>query len=121
MLNQSFVHQINRAKTLLDGLKSYSDVMAGWGITPEVVTQFTNLYNQANQLEQKRNDLKASARTATAAQEQTMTDLNKQYGIIKKLVRIALPKESWPSFGFRAGEYAAKETEETTELKAGTI
>ena len=112
MPSQSFAYQINRAKTMLDGLKSRGDMLVGWGVTPEMVTQFTNLYNQANQLEQKRNDLRAGAKVATAAQEETMDDLNKQYGKIKKLVRIALPEEVWPSFGFRAGEYAVKETEE---------
>ncbi|HBF39240.1 MAG TPA: hypothetical protein DDW50_18215 [Firmicutes bacterium] len=121
MQYRTFAHQINRAKTLLDGLKTYGAELAGWGVTEEVATGFTNLYNQANQNEQKRNDLKASSRTATAEQEETMAELNKQYGVIKKLVRIALPEEAWPAFGFRAGEYAAKETEETVELKEGTV
>ncbi len=49
-----------------------------------------------------------------------MADLNKQYGMIRKLVRIALSEEDWPAFGFRAGEYAEKATEETAELKEGT-
>ena len=120
MQYRTFAHQINRAKTLLDGLKSYGTELAAWGVTEEVVTGFTNLYNQANQNEQKRNDLKASSKAATAEQEQTMAELNKQYGVIKKLVRIALPEEAWLSFGFRAGEYAAKETEPTTEVKEET-
>jgi hypothetical protein len=110
----TFAHQINRAKTLLEGLTTYAEQLAQWGITTEFLTKTTELYNQANQLEQKRNALKASSQEATAEQEQVMTDLNSQCGVAKKLVRIALPEESWPAFGFRAGEYASKSTTEVT-------
>ncbi len=120
MLYRTFAHQINRAKTLIDGLKSHGDQLTGWGVTVEVIAGFTDLYNQAGLYEQKRNDLKALSRQATAEQEQTMADLNKQYGMIRKLVRIALPQEDWPAFGFRAGEYAEKGTETNPEVKERT-
>lgn len=114
MKYQTFAHQINRAKTLLDGMKLNGEELAKWGISPEFVANLTDVYNRANQLEQERNDLRAKSREATATQEQTMAELNSQCGMAKKLIRIALPEESWPAFGFRAGEYAAK-TKQPTE------
>jgi hypothetical protein len=114
MVKHTFVHQVNRAKNLLDGLKANTDQLGKWGITPEFLAKITDLQDQASQLESKRNALNASAQEATAAQEQIMAELNKQCSVAKKLVRIALPEEAWPAFGFRAGEYASKEPPATT-------
>jgi hypothetical protein len=111
---QTFAHQINRAKTLLDGLTTYGDDVTQLGITKELVTKLSELYTQANQMEQKRNDLKASSQAATATQEQTMSDLKSQCSLARKSIRVALPEEKWPAFGFRAGEYGEKQTTEPT-------
>lgn len=115
MSYQTFAHHINRAKTLLDGLKSRGEEMLKWGIDPGYVTELTELFNQANQQEQVRNDLKAKSLEATTVQTETVTKLNKKCGIARKLIRIALPQEDWPAFGFRSGEFAAKEPKKTKE------
>lgn len=112
---QTFAHQINRVKTLLDGLNTYGDDVTQLGITKELVTKMTALYNQAGQLEQKKNELKASSREATTAQEETMNELNRQCSLVRKSIRVALPEEKWYVFGFRAGEFGGeKESEPTT-------
>jgi hypothetical protein len=108
IMYQTFAHQINRAKTILDGLKTHAGEMAKYGITEELVTGLAALFEQANQLEKQRNDLKTSAREATVEQTQTMAQLNKQCSTVRKAVKTWMPKEQWHSFGFRAGEYASK-------------
>ncbi|HBF39755.1 MAG TPA: hypothetical protein DDW50_20880 [Firmicutes bacterium] len=113
---QTFAHQINRAKTLLDGLNTYGDDVSQLGITKDLVTKLNGLYTKANQLEQQRNDLKSSSREATASQTQTMSDLNSQCSLVRKSIRVSLPEEKWPAFGFRAGEYAEKESTQTSVL-----
>lgn len=115
MSYQTFAHQINRTKTLLDGLKSRGTEMAKWGIDQEFVEELTGLFNLANELEKERNELKAQTRRATTTQAETVAKMNQKRSIAKKLIRIALPPEEWPAFGFRAGEYAAKKPKETTE------
>jgi hypothetical protein len=112
---QTFADQVNRAKNLLDGLQANAEQMGKWGITPEFLVKMTDLQDRTRQLESKRNALKASAQEATAEHEQLMAQLTHQCGVAKKLVRIALPKESWPAFGFLAGEYASKEPPETPQ------
>ena len=107
-MHKTFAHQINRAKTLLDGLNSYGDDVTQMGITKELVTKLSNLYTQASQMEQKKNELKASSREATTAQEEIMSELNRQSSLARKSIRVTLPEEKWPAFGFRAGEYAEK-------------
>ena len=112
---QTFAHQINKAKNMLDGLKASGDKLAKWGITADFIAAMSDLHDQANQLESKRNALNASAQETTAQQQQIMADLNNQYSVAKRLVKIEMPKESWPAFGFRAGEFAAKQSQETPE------
>lgn len=115
MSYQTFAHQINRTKTLLDGLQSRGEEMLKWGIGQEFVEELTGLFNLANQQEKERNELKAQSRRATTAQAETVAKMNHKRSIAKKLIKIALPPEEWPAFGFRAGEYAAKGPKETTE------
>ncbi len=112
---KTFAHQINKAKNMLDGLKANTDKLAKWGITADFIAAMSSLHDRANQLESKRNALNASTQEATAEQQQIMADLNNQYSVAKRLVKIEMSQESWPAFGFRAGEFAAKEPPETPE------
>jgi hypothetical protein len=112
---QTFAHQINRAKTLLDGLKGYGEDVSQLGIAAELVTKLLDLYNQANELEQQRNDLKANSKEKTTTLLQTMRELNMLCSLARKSIRVSLPEERWPAFGFRAGEFSNKETQ--PELK----
>jgi hypothetical protein len=105
---QTFAHQINRAKTILDGVRTNAETLAKYGITTEFVDELAALLENANRLEKQRNDLKTSAQEATVAQTQTMAQLNKQCSIVKRTVKTWMPKEQWHAFGFRAGEYASK-------------
>ncbi len=109
---KTFAHQINRAKTLLDGLNSYGDDVIQMGITKELVAKLSNLYTQASQMEKKKNELKASSREATTAQEEIMSELNRQSSLARKSIRVSLPEEKWLAFGFRAGEFGEEKENE---------
>ena len=85
------------------------------GIAAELVAKLTDLYNQANELEQQRNNLKADSREKTTIMLQTMRDLNKQCSLARKSIRVSLPEEKWPAFGFRAGEFSSKEPQPESE------
>ncbi len=113
-MDKTFAHQINRVKNLLEGLNSYGDDVTQLGITKELIAKMTNLYNQAGQLEQKRNELKASSREATTAQVEIMSELKRQCSLARKSIRVGLPEEKWPAFGFRAGQYGEKERQQPT-------
>jgi hypothetical protein len=110
MLINSYAHRIDRAKSILGGLAAHGDKLTKWGITPEFITDMTTLYSQAGEVEQKRNAAKSNAQQLLAQQEQIMAELEGNCSMVKKLVRFQLPSEYWPEFGFRKGEYAAKET-----------
>jgi hypothetical protein len=108
MLINTYAHRIDRVKSILGGMTAHAEKLAKWGITAEFIDKVAQLYNQACENEQKKNALKASSQQAVAEQDQVMAELESNCGIVKKLVRFELPKEYWPEFGFRQGEYAAK-------------
>jgi hypothetical protein len=118
MMINTYAHRINRVKAILGGMTAYGDKLAKWGITPEFITKMTQLYNQANENEQKRNAAKAGSQQLTAEQEAIMTELESNCSMVKKLVRFELPKQYWPEFGFREGEYAEKAPDIVDEQEA---
>lgn len=114
-MTKSFANRINKAKNMMAGLTTHATQLSKRGITPEFITQMTLLYEQANQVENERNAIKARSQEATAKVEQVMTELDRLCSQAKKLVRIELPQETWPEFGFRKGEYAVKQVQENKE------
>jgi hypothetical protein len=109
-VDRSYAHRIDRVKGILGGMVAYVDKLEKWGITQEFITNMTTLYNEASANEQQKNALKASTQQLTIAQDQLMEELESNCAMVKKLVRFELPKEIWPEFGFREGEYAEKST-----------
>ena len=120
-MTQAFARQLNNAKNLMAGLTTHAAQLGKRGITPEVIAQMTSLYEQANRLDDERNAIKARSQEATVQVEQVMTELERLYAQAKKLVRIELPSESWPEFGFRKGEYAAKAAPEPAEQETTVV
>ena len=114
-MKYSYAARINRVKSILGGMAAYADKLAKWGITQDFITDMTTLYTQVNDNEQKKNALKASTQQLTAEQDELMEKLESSCAMVKKLVRFELPKETWPEFGFRQGEYAEKVTAQAGE------
>ena len=115
MIYRTFAHQLNRAKNLLEGLKANAETMAKRGVTPESLARMEELLGRASQNETKRNALRAQSLAATTEQEQVMAELNAMSTEFRKLVRIEMPEDTWPAFGFRAGEFSKKKPKPAEE------
>jgi hypothetical protein len=113
-MGRTFAQRLNNAKNMLAGLTANVDKLTKWGITAEVVANGNLLYDQASDLEIARNALKARSQEATEQAEQVMDELEGFCSDAKKIVKIELPKESWPEFWFRQGEYAEQASQKTT-------
>ena len=113
----TFAERLITAKNMLAGLTAHTSELGKRGITPEVLGQMGQLYQQVAKLDDDRNTLKARSQESTANAEQTMTELERFCSDARKLVRMELPSESWPEFGFRKGEYAGKGAQVTTEFQ----
>ncbi len=114
----TFAERLMTAKNMLAGLTAHASDLAGRGITKEVLDQMNQLYERAIELDDKRNALKARSQEATSETEETMSELESLCSDAKKIVRMEMPEESWPEFGFRKGEYAAKKVVAQSNQKA---
>lgn len=114
----TFANRLMTAKNMVAGLTAHASELASRGITTEVLAQMNQLYEEAIQLDDKRNALKARSQEATAQSEETMSELESLCRDAKKIVRMELPEETWPEFGFRKGEYAAKKVVVQSNQKA---
>jgi hypothetical protein len=116
----TFAQRLMNVKNMLAGLGAHTSELSKRGITPEVLTQMGQLYQQAVKQDDDRNALKARSLESTANAEQTMTELESFCSDARKLVRMELSQESWPEFGFRKGEFASKAAP-VTEAKKSTV
>lgn len=58
------------------------------------------LNNKAFEVNAQQEKLKAQLKEKTAEAEKNLSEIEAQYGIVKKYIKIALPQESWREFGF---------------------
>ena len=114
----TFAERLMTAKNMVAGLTAHAPDLTSRGITKEVLDQMNQLYERAIELDDKRNALKARSQEATSETEETMSELESLCSDAKKIVRMELPEESWPEFGFRKGEYAAKKVVVQSNQKA---
>jgi hypothetical protein len=117
---KNFAQRLNNAKNMLAGLTAHAEQVSRRGISAEFLTKTNGLYEQTSMLQNERNALKARCQEATVQAKLAMTELEKHCSEARKLIRIEFPKETWPEFGFRYGEYAAKTEPEVSETQTKT-
>ena len=120
-MTKTFAQRLNDAKNMLAGLAAHADQIGKRGISAESLTNVNALYGKANDLQNERNALKARSQEATVQAEQVMAELESFCSEAKKLVRIEFPKETWPEFGFRQGEFAGRAVTTTNDNKQATL
>ena len=113
----TFAKRLITAKSMIAGLSAHADEVSQRGFTKEVIGQMTGLYEKAVGLDDKRNAIKARSREATSEAEKTMGELESLCGDARQIVRMDFVEETWPEFGFRKGEYAAKTAAATEKGK----
>ena len=114
----TFAQRLVSAKNIIAGLTAHVETVSKRGFSQEVIDQMSELYDQAVKQDDARNALKARSQEATTQAEETMTELESLCGDAKKIIRMDLPEETWPEFGFRKGDYASKGTTAVVSTKA---
>jgi hypothetical protein len=104
----TFAERLMNTKNMLAGLTAHTGELSKRGVTSEAIGQMNQLYQQAIRQDDDRNAIKARSQEATVEAEHTMTELERLCSDARILVRMELPSESWPEFGFRKGQYARK-------------
>jgi hypothetical protein len=119
-MTKTFAKRLNDAKNMLAGMATYANRISKRGISAEALTNANALYEQTTTLQNERNALKARSQEATVQAEELMEQLEGFCSEAKKLIKIEFPKETWPEFGFRLGEYAAQTAASPDDNKTAT-
>jgi cell fate (sporulation/competence/biofilm development) regulator YlbF (YheA/YmcA/DUF963 family) len=97
--SKSYATQISDAQVMYAGLKSHIETLRKRGITDEFITSLNRTLSDVIEKNNEQEKLKANLKTATAALEALMTDLNGIMTEAVKVVKLDTPKEQWKEFG----------------------
>ncbi len=105
MIKKNFTARYSRVHNMLKGLKSHTGQFSKYGATPEFLNQLTGIYAAVNQIQKQRRAIKKTSLEATAAKNHSLKEAEKLCGKARKWIRLELPADAWPEFGFKKGEY----------------
>ena len=104
MIEKTFKARYSRINNMLKGLKSRPGQFSKYGATPEFLKQLTGIYEEVNQIQKQRRAIKKTSIAATAAKNRSLKEAEKLCGKARKWIRLELPADAWPEFGFKKGE-----------------
>jgi exonuclease VII small subunit len=91
--------QVRKTEILISGLKNNKDVVKNWGIDESIINDLETekiSLNEANQeLERIKTEAKEKSRTAT----KQMSDLQKKFVEVKKIIKRDAEPLAWSQFG----------------------
>ena len=105
MIEKTFTARYTRIQSMLKGLKSHTGQFSKYGATPEFQNRITRLYEEVNTIQKQRQAIKKTSLEATAAKNHSLKEAEKLCGKARKWIRLELPADAWPEFGFKKGEY----------------
>ncbi|MEK6793663.1 MAG: hypothetical protein AABZ39_02720 [Spirochaetota bacterium] len=100
--SKSYASEINAAKLMAAGLKAQSARVAKRGISADFTSKLDALQNDARNLDNEQEALKAREKEKTAELKAKMKDLKKMMSEANKAVKLEMEKESWKEFGIGA-------------------
>lgn len=96
----SYAERINNVKVMLTALKADPEKLAVRGIDQAFIDSMDTQYQKVQTMDADHEALKSQLKTATAELNDEMAALETMFKIVKKLVKIDLPKEAWIRYGF---------------------
>ena len=99
MSKSSYSELLASARVMVDGLKQRADVVASVGLTEAKTKELEDLTSLLATLNSEQESLKAALKTKTAAVEKAQNELRALMGSTKKLVKVAVEKNDWLTFG----------------------
>ena len=98
----SLSEKISATRLMVNGLKSQSDAVAKVGITAEKACDLEKLMNEVISLDNEQENLKAALKSKTTELDEKVKVLNAEMSSLRKLVKVAVAKDNWVSFGISA-------------------
>lgn len=94
---KTYEKTISDVRVMIDGLKKRTELPVG--ITAEMKEKIEQTLNSAVAKNSEQEQLKAQLKAKTAELDADMKSLNDQSIVLKKYIKLAVPKELWKEFG----------------------
>ncbi len=101
-MQRSFAEHVTGSQLMLSGLAAHQERLARRGISQTFLEDYREALQVVLEDEAAQEALKARLRERTASLYAKIADLDRQYRLARKLVKIELPREGWLEFGIRA-------------------
>ena len=99
MPGKTYAESINLATVLTSGLKANADRVSKRGITADFVSNLETSLNDAKNLNNEQETLKANLKTKTDQLNQKMDEMNGFVDEGKKVVKLEFDQTQWKEFG----------------------
>jgi archaellum component FlaC len=101
MASQSYAQKMNNSKVMISGLKQNVERLAKRGLGSDFTTNYENIHNEAQSLDNEQEKLKAELKTKSEILNQKIKELDALYSESKKIVKIEMDSSSWKEFGIQ--------------------
>src|SRR5450759_650865 len=99
MPKNSYAEKINATKLMLNGLGEHQSTLSKRGIDQAFITEYSTLQQQAQNLDNEQESLKAKLKQKTDELDKAIEQMEKKYSEAKKLVKMDIPATAWKAFG----------------------
>lgn len=99
MPTKPFAERISDAQVMYAGMKNNESEADQRGWTTEKNNQLSNTRQEAIELNDAQEKLKAELKTKTAELNEKMAELNAEMTEAKKVVKLGFPQTKWKEFG----------------------
>ncbi|MDO4881156.1 MAG: hypothetical protein Q3983_07740 [Capnocytophaga sp.] len=101
-LREGYAKIISDAQVMTAGLESKATEVAKRGLTEEFITQLKQVRQEAIDLNNEQERLKAELKTKTDALNTKLDLLLSQLSEARKVVKLAIPQTGWKEFGIES-------------------
>ena len=101
MYSRSFAQKMNDSKVMISALKQNVEKLAKRGLGADFTSNFENVYNESQTMDNEQEKLKAEQKTKTEMLNQKIKELEALYAESKKIVKIEMDKSTWKEFGIQ--------------------
>lgn len=98
----SFAEKMDETTVMIDGCKANQERLAKRGLTPELMTRFSEQHDKVRRINSEQEALKARLKEKTAELEAECATLFEIATEVRKIIKLEMPQESWKEFGIQA-------------------
>lgn len=99
MARRSFADLVTSAQLLVKALTERGDELPV-GVTAQMRDKLSEAHKKALDINAEQEKIKAKLKEKTAELDKTIAEIEETYALLKKYIKMDVPKELWGEFGF---------------------